>query len=562
MKTTLIKNLHEITLQDVISLIKSSIPDEYDKMIVDSEEIVQRTNFFYLDYSAKSISRTPYILRFPMFGNVKDNFVEFEGGMEKHGDKKIFMSTALMDTLERHHGIKSDLDINATKNDFEYPFEEYNNIFSDNQNPYFIPSRTFRNSCKTCHGKKYVTCDDPNCQGRHEWTCMHCSGSGKMLCPDCGGSKTVECPVCHGTNRVACINCNSKGKMDSSDVSKNTDMSGESSCPVCNGHGFTECNNCRNEKLKCQTCKGDGKVPCKKCEGVSKVTCTKCYSDKDRYGMIECPQCRATGEVGQISYFSTRVNHSHLNDIFYENNVIEGIDLERVRTFADKGGVQEKIRQNYNMHNLKKYDESIVNFLYEIHKKFNLSVTGYHNRIVEEELYFQAIPCVQIKYTHMITGKEHLLTILNFFENHDIVFDKTSEEVGSKRDSAKQISNFFGKLFQTKIYKDKEDKKKEIRLLITMAKVDGVIEEDEKIVLVRNISGIDEFTSDEKKEIFRFLNSKGPYNIVPEDVAFYSPDKLKEVLLKLEVMASSGKSPKGLEKELLNRVKGFIKQQV
>lgn len=128
---------------------------------------------------------------------------------------------------------------------------------------------------------------DPNaplckkCNGQGFYTCTTCKGRGKLVCSVCGG--TVYDPI-------GCSNCRSSpGK-----------------CPDCKGTGEIDFN---GEKIKCTTCRGDGK--CIQCDGVGKVKCKKCTatSDKSMYGYEVCSycegkkivKCKVCGGTGHIS---------------------------------------------------------------------------------------------------------------------------------------------------------------------------------------------------------------------------------------------------------------------
>ena len=82
-------------------------------------------------------------------------------------------------------------------------------------------------------------------------------------------------------------------------------------------------------------------------------------------------------------------------------------------------------------------------------------------------------------------------------------------------------------MFKTKGFKAKDDAKKEVRLMILLAKSDGKIEEEEKLFLSNQITGIDFFTAGEKKEFFSLMNSTSNYELTAADVKFSSKGKFK-----------------------------------
>ncbi len=186
----------------------------------------------------------------------------------------------------------------------------------------------------------------------------------------------------------------------------------------------------------------------------------------------------------------------------------------------------------------------------------NFKLEGYKNRVTREELFFQVIPCVQTQYKNILTNTYHDITILNFFDSPEII---SENEINSGKSSFKDVSkktgNFFGKLFKTKNFKEKEDFKKEIKLLIRLSRADGKIEEEEKIFLSNKISSLDSFTSTEKIDLFNFMDTASLPELKNEDVVFYDKQKFTQVLKDLEKIASEDGSIADSESKLLNQIK-------
>jgi uncharacterized membrane protein YebE (DUF533 family) len=148
----------------------------------------------------------------------------------------------------------------------------------------------------------------------------------------------------------------------------------------------------------------------------------------------------------------------------------------------------------------------------------------------------------------MITNKLHFATILNVFDNPEIIIDKSSEQIKSDTsDKFKSLGNTFSKLFKTKKFKAKEDLKREIKLMIMIAKVDGKIEDEEKIFLSSEISNLNLFTVNEKMEFFNLMDSETLPELTKQDVVFYDQLKFDETIKKLKSLA--GKDGQVEEKE-------------
>ncbi|MFM7667002.1 MAG: hypothetical protein ACKO7D_02290, partial [Bacteroidota bacterium] len=311
MKNEALKNLESIALDEIREYIKANNPVEYDKMIISPSEIVRRTDFMFVNYTGQSLTRTSKVIEFPMFGNVKDNFQEFSGGISKHGEKAVINSKHIFKELEGK-GIQPQIDSSSSPNDLEYSITVSNNIVDTNQPSYFLAAKTTSWTCECCSGKQYVKCDDFECDGRHNWQCNGCFGKGKIVCHNCSGQGRYDCKRCNGSNKVSCSKCGGDGRVGDGAGSKIArGMQGgrqkdkffqDKSCGVCSGRGRINCSSCNNGKVSCSTCSASGKVTCKKCSGHGSITCKKCYGDKERYGKIDCPECQATGELAKISF--------------------------------------------------------------------------------------------------------------------------------------------------------------------------------------------------------------------------------------------------------------------
>lgn len=562
LKREALKNLEQITLENIKEFIKTNNPVEFDKMIISPSEIVKRTDFIFINYSGQYLTRSAKVIEFPLYGNVRDNFQDFSGGSSKHGDKSIIKSKHIFKTLESN-GLMPQGDVSSNSSDLEFPISVTNNMVDTPQPMYFLANKTNSWTCECCSGKKHIQCDDNECGGRHEWQCIDCSGKGQITCNECTGNKRLDCSTCNGSNKVQCSSCGGDGKkVDSIDTFSAVTSSTRSSrvvkktCGSCSGKGKNQCTRCNNGKVTCSECSGNGKTTCTKCSGKTIITCSKCYSDRERRGKIDCPECKAMGEIAKISFVETLVNSINIQRVFSKGNNLKDVNPESLLKFSNKKEAQVNILKNFNDSNIKDYDELVEGHISEIHIENGFQYDGFQNRITEEELYFQVIPCVQIEYRHMITNTLHHATIVNYFENPEIIIDKGIEnEKSDSKDKIKGISKFFGKLFKTKSFQKKEDRKREIKLMIMLAKADGKIDEQEKIFLVQEFSGLSVFTVNEKKEFFSLMDSPTLPDLEKNDVVFFSVEVYQSVINKLESLAGTDSEIDGSEKEFIEKIK-------
>ena len=564
MKNEAVKNLESIALDQIKDFIKTNNPVEFDKMIISPSEIVRRTDFMFINYSGQYLTRAANVIEFPLYGNVKDNFQDFAGGSSKHGDKAVIKSKHIFQTLESY-GLDPQGDVSSNSSDLEFPISVTNNAVDSSQPMYFLASKTSSWTCECCSGNKYIQCDDNECGGRHEWQCTGCYGKGQITCSKCAGNKRLDCSTCNGSNKIKCSSCGGDGKkMDKLDTFSAVASSSRSSrvvqktCGTCSGRGTNQCSRCNNGKVTCSKCSGNGKTTCTTCSGKTVITCSKCYADRERRGMIDCPECKAMGEMAKISFVETLVNTKNIQRVFSKGNNLKDVNPDSLMKFAKKNESQVNILKNFNDVNTKEYDELVEGYIAEIQSENGFEFNGFINRVTDEELYFQVIPCVQIEYRHMITNTLHNATILNYFENPEIVIDKSVEnEKSDSKDKMKGISKFFGKLFKTSGFKKKEDRKREIKLMIMLAKVDGKIEDQEKLFLAQEISGISEFTVNEKKSFFSLMDSASLPDLEKNDVVFYSVETYQSVISKLESLAGKDGEIEGSEKDFIEKIKSM-----
>jgi hypothetical protein len=533
-------------------------------IILDNAE-VKRTNFIYINYTANYLNRLSKKITFPLYGNVADNFKSFENGSDKANSKQLFDSNLILESLSTNYGIEAEEDPLASADDFDFVIKANNDQVVTNQPLYYIPERTSSWDCDTCDTEKYIQCDDFDCEGRHTWKCTNCEAKGQVVCGGCGGDKKLDCGKCNGNKKVRCNNCGGDGKVvDKMDTLSAVSSSSRSTrivkkkCGDCSGKGEIRCNRCSNGKVPCGTCSAKGKVICPECKGHKNIVCDKCYGDKNRYGLIDCPECKAMGRMAQISYVETQIAQKGVNKLFNNNNELVNVTEETVLKFADNSVQQEVILKNFNEVFHKDYDEIVEDVLKQIQNESNFNFEGYTNKVVREELFFQVIPCVQVQYKHMLTNTEQEVTILDFFNSPKLVIDVEVENKNSAlKDTGKKLGNFFGKLFKSKGYKQKEDTKKEIKLMIRLAKADGKIEDSEKLFLSSKITSLDMFTHFEKTELFNMMDDSMLPELESVDIKFSNSNKFSEVFQNLEKMAAEDGDVAISEQELLDKIKSL-----
>lgn len=120
--------------------------------------------------------------------------------------------------------------------------------------------------------------------------CHSCNGEGikDNDCDDCYDGR-LECESCDGDGTVECERCDGLGSHNDEKVK----------CDICKGTGKVikkirkgKCNNCDGMgeiPNKCERCDGDGRMECEECNGIGRNKCKKCKGTGTIKG--KCDEC-------------------------------------------------------------------------------------------------------------------------------------------------------------------------------------------------------------------------------------------------------------------------------
>ena len=573
------KQFEPVSITQIKEILKTAVADKFDKMIISDNLPIKRGNYVYVKLQYEKVERQVELIKFPLYGSIKDNFVEFEGGEAKFGNKSPINSESIFSLLMSNYQIKSKgFDKNQLSEPFNYPLDENNGEIAKQQRKYFFPNLTYQEICDECKGEKYVKCTSLECDGRHTWTCTNCHGDGKVTCDRCGGDGKVTCKTCKGAGFVKCgsligsnlvgsitgssmAGCNGKGFVF---VDGGKYASGQpkpkiqKQCSVCRGKGEVPCKECGSKgEIKCTTCSGRGEVQCSECFGKGEITCEICYGDKARYGKVDCPQCKTMGKLGQIVYVNSFVTENEIDKILiYGDNL--NISDSNIQKHISKNAQNQLVYKKVNAKIETNYDEYSKEYAVLFENDLGLHKNSYP-LITKENMYYQIVPCIELSYKHMLTNTVHQFAIINFWESPEIIFHSEPELLKqSAGNVSKSIGGLFGKLFKTKVFKTKEDKKNEITLLIYLAKVDGKIEEEEKVMLSEQIQHLEDFTNTEKQNLFDLMNSSTLPELTKNEIQFSSNERANDVLELLTKLAMADGELEGSEKDFIEKVKVLI----
>lgn len=532
------KQLQSISIDEIKDILKRNIKSDFDKMIITDETKIKRTNFFYSILIYKQAERKLNALRFPLYDSIKNDFSIFEGGVAKFGEKVVIKDDHFINKFLKIKGAKiHNMPSTGVENALDIPLSFENGEISEIQEKYFLPEFTYVETCKTCNGYQYITCKNPDCKGKHSWNCDRCFGSGQ-----------VTCVKCKGEGYIKCTSCNGKGSKTKSEFKNGQSYQIIEKCIKCKGKG----------EIPCTKCGGNGKEKCIRCGGEGKIICDKCYSDHERYGLIDCPKCHTIGFNAQFAFVETIINDLKTSKLVTTGDKIV-LDNEIVHSHVNNDLKTICIYKNINGEVTDKSDEISSKIIQTYENDLKLSKTDYP-MILKAELMYQVIPVVEISYKHILTNEYYQLKIVDLWNNPEIIYNSKVEDLKDNTDSiTKTIGGVFAKVFKTKGYLKKEDRKTEIKLMIYMTKADGKIEEHEKEYLSEEISNLKDFNNSEKKELFNLMNSRVLPELTSNDIKFSDPEKGKEIIEKLSRLAHSDGELVEAEKTLIEKIKSLLK---
>ena len=261
--------------------------------------------------------------------------------------------------------------------------------------------------------------------------------------------------------------------------------------------------------------------------------------------------------MGQIVFVNTFVTENEYEKVFCLGNDLSIQDNQIISHVQTKPSTQ-LVYKKVNDIVLSEYDEFSAEYAKDLEKDLGLFKDDFP-LVTKEEMFYQVVPCVKLSYMHMLTNTRHDFTIINFWKNPEVIFHSEPEQLKQDLGNVtKSMGGFFGKMFKTKGFKTKEDKKNEIILLIHLARADGKIEDQEKIALAKRIGDLEDFTNVEKQKLFDVMNATSLPELTKEDVQFSSKDRADEVIKNLTELAGADGEIETLENELIDRIKSLM----
>ena len=296
---------------------------------------------------------------------------------------------------------------------------------------------------------------------------------------------------------------------------------------------------------KCANCNGSAYVERSDNKGVSEK--------------VVCPACKGRGLAGVLKYFTPTVIDRQISIIRCLTGDIKGLKFDTESDGATISGTSYKIHlgerrrmlTHINGVDSEDFDGDILPYLDIVRDK-----VGEENAI--EDYFYQMVPCYTFTYRNVLTSELHNGVLVDPDRQPALILNlegTSTKLANSVKDSFKSIGNFFGSLSRSNAFKDKEDLRRTMRLLIAVAVADGTVEEEEKKTLTLAIRGMDQFTGSEQEELIKCLGAKDANFLTKEDFSFNRPENAKEAIARMQEMAEADSSIHETEREIIERLK-------
>lgn len=291
-----------------------------------------------------------------------------------------------------------------------------------------------------------------------------------------------------------------------------------------------------------------GVTYCRHCKGTGTVDHTNKQGDEVRE---ECSACNGFGYVGTLTWFTVSVSEKEVTLVHCLSGNINNFKTSVIEAHKGADTTPKRMLTRFNNMNVEEYDDVVKPYLDLIHDK-----VGEGNNV--EDIYYRIVPCYLFSYRNVLTGEVRQGVLVDPDNQPELLL--SLDGVGRKlfsgvSNSVKSVSHFFGSLGRTVAFKDKEDMRRTIRLLIAVAVADGDVTEEEKKTLTLAIRDIDLFTTSEQDELIKLLGSPDSSFLTEEDFNFHSHENCEETLARLQEMATADGTVHNTEREIIERLK-------
>ena len=554
------EQLSPISISDIKRALIKSAKNFAESVMINESTQVLREDVFSVFYKTTMVDRFLYQVVAPINDSEVSDFRE-NFFAEDMGDGRLLLSdNKAVSSFCSRPGAQVEKFVDQN-DELVFLLESEDGVCLSNQRLNYIKDLSMVKKCHTCNGHKEVTCDDNECRGQHIYTCSRCSGKGEVGCDCCEETGKIECDECRGSTRVKCgsffgstifggrnMGCNGSGKVTVKSGKNNTR---KINCPTCRGKGDIKCEKCTRGKVTCSKCDGRKKVTCAKCDGEKKLTCALCNTN----GKVVCKTCHGEGNLVTLSWVVSKVEDSNIRKTITEGDSFEYSeslikDVLQVSRgtkvtydeLSEKGSVSEDaIAENV----LAKVRSMPVHDSHEIFP-----------RLLKDELCYKVIPVVKVNCSHILTKETIGIVIIDV--KRTPVIEKLGDVMAKKNEMGTSVKSLFGKLLKTKRYAEKIDRYNQIKLMIYIAKADGLIDDHEKAFLNEHMNSLIDFTTKEKIHLLGLMSVDELPVLSKTDIIFSSKSTGLEIISVLEQLAQSDGLYHESERRVIEQVKAWM----
>jgi len=272
-----------------------------------------------------------------------------------------------------------------------------------------------------------------------------------------------------------------------------------------------------------------------------------------------CPQCNGRRLVGTLSYFIPTVSNKNADII----RCAEG-EIENLRFSAKEGKLtlddSEWSIEHTHLHRIATHNNGIDEE--EIPEEVEPYMEALNDKLGEEnaltDMEFTTLPCYTFSYRNVLTSQLSKGVYIDYKDKPVVLFDLNSTGkrlFDGMRNRIKTVGRFFGGIGKTDSYKDGEDLRRTLRLMIAIVVADGTVSEDEKRALTLSIRNVERFTDKEKEALIGLLGNSDASFLNDEDYRFHSRENAEECLLRMQEIATADGTVQEAERDIIERLK-------
>lgn len=284
--------------------------------------------------------------------------------------------------------------------------------------------------------------------------------------------------------------------------------------------------------------------------------CPECHGNTiinniDKQGnetTIRCTKCDGLGHIASLTWFTPVVNDKETT-MTTSLDEIENLKTSIVETHKGNQETMTRMVQHYNGTDLENYADELIPYLDRMHDK-----TGEQNTL--EDIYFKIIPCYTFTYRNVLTNQLQTGIVIEPGDNAQLIIDASDNNIfGGIKDRIKKINNFFGNIGKTESFKDKDDLRRTLRLLIAIAVADGNVSDNEKQSLTLSIRNIDMLTNSDRNQLLQLLNMNDSSFLTDDDFKFHNRETAETTLKRMQEIASSDGNVDETERDIIERLR-------